>query len=554
VISERTRALIKHLQELPPVKKCFGGKTEGPAEQYIQVINKIAEQKEWQAVAYLVPFVLSPEPAIVESAAGGVESLLSGTPPTCLLQLDADLRAGFWSLTLQLGGWETVKVNDLVRSVPPEKQAAVVGVASFHRSGYVRQAALKHLSLRQDGKELTYLLIRLSDWVPQVRQVAEQAVEERIRPDYLRHFAANMVLLQRLKQRQRGAEAARRFALIERVEWLLQQQPHRRLLLDELACDDRELRRTCLRLLLENRGSDCQEIIERIIADTDLANRRLAVELAQDLPPAEQLKLLKQMAQDRAACLRRQALGGLWQADPAEGRQYLQAALLDTSPLVRDYARWKLAEEVVGIDFREFYLEKLTASKTIQTLAAAAAGLGETGSLPDACLLTALLDHECLGVRKTAIRAISRLDAAGHRDTFLHLLSDPAPGVSSESGKALLQTIDRLRGDSIWDVLSSSTWWHVKRNSLRLLNVLGKWERISYLLPAALHDDQHLQELAMRYIESWELRYRTTWQYSMPGADEKARFVEAMSRLRGRLPERVERTLQQCLKSFSNGS
>jgi hypothetical protein len=55
-----------------------------------------------------------------------------------------------------------------------------LGVASMHYSGYVRDAALRRLSDTQDGSELPFLLLRLNDWVEEVRQTALALVRLRV--------------------------------------------------------------------------------------------------------------------------------------------------------------------------------------------------------------------------------------------------------------------------------------------------------------------------------------------------------------------------------------
>lgn len=266
----------------------------------------------------------------------------------------------------------------------------------------------------RDGDELPFLLIRLSDWVPQVRSVAEQAVEQRCNPAYLQHFVDNIALLERQKQRQRGG--SRRFELLERITSMLAQSQNRKVLFDGLQHQDYEVRRTCLKLLIETRGSDSVEIIRRIMHDNDVTNRRAAVELTNDLSLHEKL-------------------------------------------------------------------------------------------------------------------------------------SDDSPGVSSAAEAALEDTIYELGSDVLWDCLTATSSWHVKRNVVRLLNRISKWDRISYLLLAASPGDGSVQELALKYVQAWEQQYRTTWQYSPRNAQQQDRFVKGFLGAREVLSAPLLETLQQCLSS-----
>jgi HEAT repeat protein len=57
-------------------------------------------------------------------------------------------------------------------------------------SDYVRQAAVEALGKIESGAELPFLLMRVNDWVPNVRNLAAELLEKRVRPDYVPHFVA----------------------------------------------------------------------------------------------------------------------------------------------------------------------------------------------------------------------------------------------------------------------------------------------------------------------------------------------------------------------------
>ena len=70
-----------------------------------------------------------------------------------------------------------------------------LGMASLHFSGNVRDEALRKLSDVQDGTELPFLLMRLNDWVQEVRHTAHLLVRERLTtksPVALPHFCTGL--------------------------------------------------------------------------------------------------------------------------------------------------------------------------------------------------------------------------------------------------------------------------------------------------------------------------------------------------------------------------
>ncbi len=78
--------------------------------------------------------------------------------------------------------WQKLRPSDVSRLATSKFATSLVGLASFHKSGYVRETATQQLALQRTGEELPFLLIRLNDWVSEVREVATKAVRARLEP------------------------------------------------------------------------------------------------------------------------------------------------------------------------------------------------------------------------------------------------------------------------------------------------------------------------------------------------------------------------------------
>lgn len=585
-LSDTTRALIGKLSS------CFIGWRQKSANDVVALIQEIAKQNEWQSVICLAPYLMDRDGSVAAAAGNAIESILSAVPAATLCNVDEAFRAGLWSLASYRSNWDTIRASELDKFAAGEKKAVLLGIVSFHRSGYVREVAVKRLATIADGSELPFLLIRLSDWVPQVRQLARQVVEQRIRDDYARHFTNDLDLLERLRLRKRLAGSDLCSEAIEKVEKLLRSSLHARLLLDGLSSGRLEVRRCCLALFLkaERSSDDTLAAIKQILRDKDMTIRRHAFEMLMDLPVPERSVFLKQLQQDKAAVIRKQALEFLCAGMPLQARvgdspvaagslvvagspadpgssdakaspdgaasqvEYLKQSLLDISSVVREYARWKLGSSGVSICYREFYRQEIQHGKSVQHTASAAAGLGETGQAADAKELAALISHREVRVRRAAIRAISKLDAPAYVDSFLFLLSDASPGVSREACAALIQQSGQIRAGAVMDTFAKAHFFHSRRNAVRVLNHLSKWDRISCLLLAAAQSDSEVRDLLLQSIESWENKYRTTWQFTSPTKEQLDRFALGMMGAGPILPEPTFHTLEACLKFYEPDS
>jgi hypothetical protein len=58
----------------------------------------------------------------------------------------------------------------------------VMAVAASHRSGYVRETAVSGLAASGDGRAIRHVLLRLNDWVKEIRRAARSAIEVFFQP------------------------------------------------------------------------------------------------------------------------------------------------------------------------------------------------------------------------------------------------------------------------------------------------------------------------------------------------------------------------------------
>lgn len=548
-LSYRLRTLINRLQSLSVDQKdLFGRLNQTTTAQAVEIINQIAQSGEFLAVIYLVQYLAAKSVDVARSAVNAIELLLRDISPELLIQLDCRIRSGTWSVPEHLCRWDDLKYSALQKHFARDGQVGLLGVASMHRSGYVRQDAVDDLATVNSGNELPYLLIRLSDWVPCVRQCAESAVAMRIKADYLQHFVDNLALIERVKEQQRHQGESLRLALIERIYSILQMPASLDLLLSNLEHKNLAVRRICLRLLLGAQEPELASIVPHVIHNGDIVIRRQAVGLALRLGMQEQLPALEQLVCDFTPSIRLAALRALCTTYGASMEWRLKHYLLDRSAMVRQFAVWQVATFEPSFDFRLFYIQSLDHDNLPQVLASAIAGLGESGKPADGQFVMRYIEHPELVVQRSAIRALAKLDIDHYTQTFLRLLANSRPAVSCAAQKALAQTKNLVSGSVLLQILMTSDYWHVKRNALRLIDQLEKWDRICHLLLAAAQSDARVQELAICYIESCARQYQTSWQYTCPTARQKELLATGLDQTGDAIPSQLREELDQALR------
>lgn len=394
-----------------------------------------------------------------------------------------------------------VQGPDDVRRValPAGTEAAVLTVLAAHPSGYVREAAVRRLSLPADGDELPALLLRGGDWVDQVRTRSLDALHARVAPDYGERWVEALPLVLRLRAAGHG-DADR---LADAVLALLRSEAREAVWMG-LDSPDRTVRRTCFRILREHGRPALAPLVRIALRSADPLLRLLAAQSAAELDDSSLYDILPRMMADRFPRVRMVALRLGAERMGTAALPALRRALLDRSPAIRADARRAL-ERLAPMDFAGFYRRAVSAEGP--RLPAAVAGLAETGTEEDAEHLATLADHPRPRVRTAALRALERLTGDRAVPALVRGLGDSNPVVSRVA-------VDTLRGRAArLEVTAIASWFsgrhppHVRRNALSLLAARGKWDAIAWILGAIADLDPEVRAAGMTHFRRWRQRF-----------------------------------------------
>jgi HEAT repeat protein len=560
----RARKIIEALQNLLVAN---GGTINSlPPEQLapsLELLHSLVADHQFAIIPYLLPFTFSPQTIIAETAATIIEGQAQSISSLHLLQLQDRLRGGEWNFSAHLGQWNAMKFERLAKFF--DTHPHLVAMSSFHHNGYVRESSVKYLEAQKSGIELPFLLIRLTDWVAPVAARAKLALEARLNKDYLHHFIDHLLLIELLAKKKRGSAPEGIAAnVFEQIHTMLKAPENGPLLLKGLTASSWETRRMCLKLLkviraelLEGAASaedkiakareNSKRIIEAVLGEKDITNRLLIFEFAVDLSTAEQIELMLRLGKDRGPSIRRNALENLCRINSEYIQSHLEKGLLDRSPLVREFARYKLIQTGGTFDVHHFYLKILKGKPSVKIISSVLAGLGEVGSEDDVPVLLEYIKHPQSGVRRFAMLSLGKLEPSGHDDIFLEMLNQSSIGLSRAASMIISELPEPVDGPTLFGIFEQAEIKHVKLHAVRLFNSLPKWQRISYLLQATTSNQSDVKKMAITYVESWEQQYRTTFQYSLPSKDEANLFRQSVTGCDHNFNHQVKKTLEACL-------
>lgn len=497
----------------------------------MQTIENIANSGEIAAILPLLPQIVDSSQQIARAAGEAVARLVAKCSPEDLTELDASVR---WQTDWNLGNeWLRLppkKVANLPR--PNQAQGTVLGLVSFHANGHVREAAVRLLDGLEDGSEIPFLLLRLNDWAEPVQRSARLAIQRRLHTSSVERFANHLYLVFRLLEQRRSDHTS----FVQAVVLELTRAEHESLLLQCVNMDNRYVRRTAFRLAADTPGHHLAGLIAAGLRANDPVIRLWAVRKtplvfeSDDL--AQQLRLTES---DRFMAVRRETLRVRVNHLPDAAHQMLVFALLDRSLGVREEARFHLRQQGEN-DIATYYRQAILEHRHI---AAAIAGLGETGTDADAALALPFLGASESRLRRAAVRTVGRLSPKPYRDALLQRISDDSPRVAFESAKALANGTITDAADQLWAVFRSDPRTHVKLAVLHLLNQLAAWHKVPYLILAATESNKRIATRAAGCITAMYNRV-----FTRPSTDDGRKVRMALDEAQDGLPPAFEAELR----------
>lgn len=503
------RRLFARQQPRVDAAPLFAGRSSG------EIASELVATRDPALIPQVAREVFARSSEAATGARNAITAVMASLSPDDLPSVEEVIRAAW-----RTRGVDASVVEYLRESGNPG--AEVLGAFSFHPDGYVREAAVRRLATLSDEAELRYLLLRLNDWVPQVRAAARAAVLGRTRDAYVSAFARNFALVDRAIRTQRDDLSS----VVEPLTGLMANEPGQTAMLAAMASGSRSTARAAVQFLVHRVPSALARVVAAGVNAADPTIRGWVTPLVmRALPSTEALPTLQRLASDSSPVVRRDALDALARGYPDDAQRSLERAVLDVSASVRETARFLLRPR--QLDLLAMYRAAMSESATPRRLASAIAGLAEVGSAADAHEVAPYLSHPKASVRRAAVKAVMRLAGEAFVERVMTILNDPSGAVSAASRDALRRHAATLGRSSLSEIMTTSPHPHARRNAVRLLSALPKWQSITALLQAAMVEDDEVAALARRGAGQWVRQYNRS--QTAPSRSELAELTAALA-------------------------
>lgn len=502
-------------------------------------ICELGATGEFALFKELVHFALDSNREVRSAANRALTELVFRIPIAQLSEFDEKLRASLNHWNNYDGPWQKMQPESVATFSAPT-DFGPLAIASIHSNGRVREAAIRRLAARTDGIELPFLLLRLNDWVEPIRELAHSLVSARLRREYATHFLRGIPLILRIQKGQRGQHDW----LMDAIAGLFNERESASVLAAGLHSEDRVVRRTSLRIAAG--GASAADALRFALNDLDPMIRLWAAkQLLANSDRVVATALHARLCLDPFMPIRRESLLALVACGAESANEAMIEALLDSHSSMREIARYHLKGTV---DLRAFY-RRAVADSAGATLGVAIRGLGECGIATDVEPIARFMNSPEIRIRKAAVAAIGRLAAESYSVELLELLGDSSPAVSAEAALALVPVVhDSV--EKLSEFLMESGTPFIRKNALRLVVRLSKWQQIPLVLAAARDPVAAVAQPAKLAAGRWLARYNRS--FAAPTAHQLAAVQQELSKCHAVLSPSFLREFEGLLSQLKN--
>lgn len=386
---------------------------------------------------------------------------------------------------------------------------SIIAVGTFHPDGYYRQKCLEKLAV-YDGNE-GYIILRLNDWIENIRKSAEKIIIQRIDKCSADELIYLSPYIYKLKYCGR-----RNSHIIDKILSVLYEKTSK--------CDDINLykikkydfeTRKLIYIILCQKNILSAEKLEMLInmeknnfCQSYLISHFFSL-YSPDMKKTDEFLNHKSFhVRYTALQYKYSKLQNIWDG--------FEKFLLDKRKSIREFAAYYLRKHS-DFDIPQFYRENLNSENPLYAII----GLGETGIKSDAELIIPFLKSDNSRIICAVISALSNLSQSESSEIYWKYLLDSRVSIAKSAYMAVLKCKIRYGCEALYNEI-------IKSDEVRkkyLINILcfneDSWERLPFLLCLADFRKKHFE--SCEYNISRAIYNRNTYKNISPALADKIR-------------------------------
>ncbi len=461
-------------------------------DEKLNALDIISREGYSSLICYLTPFLKDEDSQIQFATCDAIISLLKKTGS----------KNGYYETSKDC----IISKGDIdlyERTFAVSQFVELLTLCSMNGNGHVREKAVKKLSRAGDARAIQFLVYRLADWVPVVRDAAKQGLENYKSESFVDAWIEQLPAFEWLQK----VERTNLGELYEDVIAFLV-KANRQYVLEHFKRYPDKLRILLARHISNSIEGDRREI-EVLVTDRHCLVRMWSLKHFSQLSAVEIDKLLG----DKSSRVRLQALRLLYERDSR--KDILFEFIADNSATIRQFARFSLKDMVP--DFEASYSRKLLEGRQVK---GSLAGLAELNARRYAPIARVFLDDDKVDIKKAAFLALQKLNEQCAYEFALAHLGTEIAGISNV-------VIDFLATRAKDDVLDKARYYfqngsyEIKKSMLKLFSRVGGWAAIADIIIGTIDNNEELRLLSHNYLAKW--RTTAVRLFTSPSPKERLR-------------------------------
>ncbi|MBF0208861.1 MAG: hypothetical protein HQK53_18515, partial [Oligoflexia bacterium] len=405
----------------------------------LEAINELGRIGDIATIPKFFKLVFLDDSDVAYSAITSIATIMERTPLKEKIQLDRIIRQhssrAKWNNEYEyplIGTKEFDSINGY-----GEFAGVILGIISCDSDGHVREEAIKRLQTYLSNETFVFVVLRLNDWVPQVRNSAYSLMEKYLTIEFSDIVFRHLNMIQHLEKMQRCVHVP----LINRAMDILL-APNNKVMLLRFAKDkDYNHRRNALRLLSRMPELGIEELTNLFARDRDIVIRKGLLDILLS-SKIEWKFLFQNFSQDKHSSIRKIILQLLCDDHSEEAKLYIEKYLCDPWAELRAEARTALKNYYnYEIDYLNFYIDKLSNYRCPKELICAIDELGRLGSKNHTDKLRPFLLDQNKKIIATALNSLGKIDFQGHLNEFINHLKSESVSLSTTVRKIVEKNI-----------------------------------------------------------------------------------------------------------------
>jgi len=366
-------------------------------------------------------------------------------------------------------------------------------------NGYEREESVNQLGELGNPKAIPLLLVRVNDWVYQVRSASLKAIDKLLLDENAEIIVQYLPEIYKLQAYKRENHTE----LFEQILSFLLKENNSFYLVKAIDSKNIVLSRISFNICVKHQLLSTEQCVKKGLSSKDVILRAYAAKLLSTLKGKYLEEYLSIAIYDKFMFVRREAFQIYLKKCPQKGLFFANKFLFDKSFSIREIAIRYLEKNNVNVE--AIYVSVLKDKKSsILDLKCAIDELGYLGSSTVISLIEKFFTHSSATIRKVTLESLVALQSNHIKEYLLQGIQDISVKVAKRASILIVRS-NYIEIEEIFKISKITKYKHTLSFCLFSVRTINRWERLLFLLK--LYDSKLVKDKVQKSILDSELRH-----------------------------------------------